>query len=88
MEITNILGLLLDFNNGFILCFFKRIANGTIQYPISFTTVAIPINAQEWNGNGTSAGWCAHVIKGASLTNCYVFNQDAQDYNNLIVVGF
>ena len=80
--------MLLVFNNGFILCFFKRIANGTIQYPISFTTVAIPINAQEWNTDGTSGGWCAHVIKGASLTSCYVYNVDAKYYNNLIVVGF
>lgn len=78
----------MEFNNGFILCFFKRIANGTIQYPISFTTVAIPINAPEWNTTGVSAGWSSHLIHSVSLTNCYVFNQDAQDYNNLIVVGF
>lgn len=78
----------MDFNNGFILCFFKRIANGTIQYPISFTTVAIPVNAQEWNTQKTSAGWSAHVTYNVSLTSCYVYNADAQDYNNLIVVGF
>lgn len=75
-------------NNGFIICFFKRIANGTIQYPISFTTVAIPINAQEGVNSGTSAYWYVHCINSASLTSCYVYNVDAQNYNNLIVVGF
>ena len=75
-------------NNGFIICFFKRIANGIIQYPISFTTVAIPINAIERNNPGTSAGWSAHYINTVSLTSCYVYNVDAQNYNNLIVVGF
>ena len=75
-------------NNGFIICFFKRIANGIIQYPISFTTVAIPINAIETNTHIGSTGWFYHIMYSVNLTSCYIENTDAANYNNLIVVAF
>ena len=82
--------LLLAFNNSFTICFLKRIPNGIIQYPITFLTTIIPINAVEWDTfiNGNCRGWMAHVIQQVTLSNCVVYNVDGSNRNNLIVLGF
>ena len=82
-----IIGYLSDFNN-VIICWMHRISNGTATYPISYTTMAMPMNNVEYNIIGGSAGWSYHYVDNVNLTSCRVANADNSNYNNLLVIGY
>lgn len=74
--------------NNVIICWMHRISNGTATYPISYTTMAMPMNNVEINNDDYSANWFVHICYSVTLTSCYVSNADASNYNNLLVIGY
>ena len=65
-----------------------RISNGIATYPISYTTMAMPMNNVEYSTMTSSAGWAYHWVDKANLTSCSVQNADSSNYNNLLVIGY